>query len=385
MRNLSRLFYNRTVPVLDSFVIGQRIAEARGRAGLTQVALGAAVAIDRSVLAKIETGTRRVSALELARIADAVGQRIEWFVEDAPAAIISRRNLQEPGAPSPAVDTYVERIARSVEFVGAHDDQLRLESPEALQRPASANESEVSAAAARTLLGLDDSEPFLNAAARLADIGLLAFAIDMGEDTADAASILLARGGIALINGHLHVGRRRLALGHELGHYLFADEYTVDWRVNEQDGRDSWESRLDRFARAVLLPPSGANRYWHERSQAGDDLRTAAVKIASAFRVDMSTLSRRLLELRLIDQSEASQVRLFRTTKADIIEFDLLVHQELHPPELPRPYIASVLRLYRSEIISAARATDLLLDAWDEADLPKLPTLPEGAIWKFVS
>jgi Zn-dependent peptidase ImmA (M78 family)/DNA-binding XRE family transcriptional regulator len=385
VRSLPLLFYNRTVTPLDSVVIGQRIAEARGRAGLTQAALAAAVAMDRSGLAKIETGARRVSALELARIADAVGQRIEWFVEDAPAAIISRRNLQEPGAPSPAVDAYIERIARNVEFLEAHDDQFRLESPKALQRPGSANEPEVSAAAARALLGLDDSEPFLNAAVRLADVGLLVFAIDMGGDTADAASILLARGGLALINGHLHVGRRRLALGHELGHYLFADEYTVDWRVNEQDDRDGWESRLDRFARAVLLPPSGVSRYWNERSQAGDDIRTAAVKIASAFRVDMSTLSRRLLELRLVEQSDASQVRLFRTTKADIIEFDLLVHQELSPPELPRPYITSVLRLYRNEIISAARATDLLLDAWDEADLPKLPTLPEGAIWKFVS
>src|SRR5205823_6136006 len=120
-------------PALDSVIIWQRITDARGRSGLTQAALAAAVGIDRSALAKIETGTRRVSALELARIAVAVGQRIEWFVEDAPAAIISRRNLQEPGAPSPAVDAYIERIARNVEFVGAHDNELRLESPEPLQ------------------------------------------------------------------------------------------------------------------------------------------------------------------------------------------------------------------------------------------------------------
>jgi Zn-dependent peptidase ImmA (M78 family)/transcriptional regulator with XRE-family HTH domain len=374
------------VPPLDSVIIGQRIADARGRSGLTQAALAAAVGIDRSALAKIETGTRRVSALELARIADAVGQRIEWFVEDAPAAIISRRNLQEPGAPSPAVDAYIERIARNVEFVGAHDNELRLESPEPLQRPGSTKEAEASAAAARTMLGLDDSEPFLNPSARVADIGLLVFVLDMGDNTADAASILLARGGVALINGHLHVGRRRLALLHELGHYLFADEYTVDWRVSEQNGRDNWETRLDRFARAVLLPPSGMESRWDERRRRpGEDLRTTVIKIASEFRVDMSTLARRLLELGLIDGAEASQVRLFRTTRADIVEFDLLVHEELDPPELPRPYIVSVLQLYRREVISAARAADLLLDAWDETDLPKLPPLPEGAIWKFVS
>ena len=99
----------------------------------------------------------------------------------------------------------------------------------------------------------------------------------------------------------------------------------------------------------------------------------------------MTTLARRLLELGIIGQSEADQVRLDRTTKADIIEHDLLVQDELAPPDLPRPYVASVLRLYRSETISAARATDLLLDTWEETDLPTLPSLPEQAIWKFVS
>ena len=65
----------------------------------------------------------------------------------------------------------------------------------------------------------------------------------------------MREGGVCLVNSHNKVGRRRLALAHELGHYLLQDEYTVDWRVT--DGGVGLESRLDRFARALLLPAQG--------------------------------------------------------------------------------------------------------------------------------
>ncbi len=370
---------------LDSGAIGERIAEARGRAGLTQADLASVTSLDRSALAKIETGARRVSALELARIADALDERIEWFVTQTPAAILSHRNLQEPGAASPAIDRLVERITRNVELAISHDDRLQLTAPTALRRPDTVAEAERTATEARTLLGLTDRQPFLRVSEHVADIGLLAFAFELGSDAADAASILLTTGGVALVNGSLHVGRRRLALVHELGHYLFADEYNVDWRIAERDDDDAWEARLDRFARAVLLPPDGLRDQWTRLREDGDDLRTAAVKIGSVFCVDMSTLARRLAELGQIDKSEAQTVRAVRTKKADIIEFGLGVRHELAAPALPRRYEESVVRLYRGEVVSAARATDLLFDTLSEDDLPVLPPVQEGTIWKFVS
>jgi hypothetical protein len=99
----------------------------------------------------------------------------------------------------------------------------------------------------------------------------------------------------------------------------------------------------------------------------------------------MSTLARRLRELALVDQSEANAIRIVRTTKADIVEFNLVVRDELEAPSLARRYEESVLRLYRREVVSAARATDLLFDTWSEDDLPVLPALPGSQIWNFVS
>jgi Zn-dependent peptidase ImmA (M78 family)/transcriptional regulator with XRE-family HTH domain len=370
---------------IDPSRMGERIAEARGRAGLTQVQLAGILSIDRSALAKIEGGSRRVTAIELARIADALNERIEWFVMDAPSAIVSHRNLQEPGAPSPVIDRDAERAARNVEFVLEHDEAWTLTAPEPLARPSSIEDAEKSATKARSLLGLGQNDEVIDLPAQVAKLGLLPFSITLGVDSADAASILLDSGGVALINGRLKVGRRRLALAHELGHYLFADEYTVDWRIAEQDDDAAWETRLDRFARALLLPAEGLRTSWSDAQQRQLDLRRAAIVTASRFRVDMTTLSRRLLELGVVERSDADQIRLFRTRRADIVELNLLVGEELEPPALPDSYEKAVLRLYNRETISAPRALDLLLDTWTEDELPALPSLPEEAVWQFTS
>ena len=171
------------------------------------------------------------------------------------------------------------------------------------------------------------------------------FTLPLGEDAEDGASVLLTEGGVAVVNGTRRFARRRLTLAHEIGHYLFADEYSVD-------------------------------------------LRKAAVATASQFQVGMSTLAQRLQETGMATTQQAAQVRDIRTTRADIVDFNLVVPpnpQELTSPELPRIYEQAVLNAYRKDIISAARATEFLLDTWDEADLPDLPPLPEDAIWSFVS
>jgi Zn-dependent peptidase ImmA (M78 family)/transcriptional regulator with XRE-family HTH domain len=364
--------------------IGRRIAEARVRVGLTQAGLAADVDLDRSSLAKIENGTRKVSALELAQIADALGERIEWFVEDAPAALVSRRNMSEPGAASPKIDRLIERLARNAEFVIEHDHQISLPAIEPFERPRTVAAINEMVAAARDLLGVDASLPLHDLGTAAASIGLLVFSVDLGPDAADGASILLRTGGVAVVNAHLQVGRRRLTIAHELGHYLLADDLAIDWQIDAPDPGHR-EALIDRFARVLLLPEPALTQAWSEHRENEEDLRTASVRVASEFRVDMSTLARRLGELRLIRPADVARARRFRTTKADIVEFDLLVAHELREGFLPRPYTEAVLRLYRSEAISAARAIDLMLDSWEETDLPDLPDLPENAIWKFVS
>ena len=86
--------------------------------------------------------------------------------------------------------------------------------------PETAERVEVAAAEARGRLGYDCEEPAVGLGARVASLGLLAFSWEFGKHGADGASVLLGRGGVAVVNGSYQTGRRRLTLAHELGHYL---------------------------------------------------------------------------------------------------------------------------------------------------------------------
>ena len=334
----------------------------------------------RTVLAKIETGSRNVGAMDLARLADALDMRIEWFFKEAPPAVVSRRGGAEPGVPPTRMDRTVERLAREVTFLRSILEQFDLPSTPERPVPSTPQSAEVAAAEVRSQLGYEDGEPAIHLVDRAARIGLLIFSLDCGPDDADGASVLLDGGGVAVVNGTRDIGRRRLTAAHEIGHYVFADEYSTDWNVLEASASRT-EALIDRFARALLLPPSALQRHW----QGGERTRVDAVLIGHRFRVDMSTLARRLSELELASRDEVAAVRDTRTRKADIVEHDLFVPNDLDPPELPTLYVKAVLKAYRSADISAARALGLLLDTWSEDDLPELPMLPAEAIWSFVS
>ncbi|MCY4630062.1 MAG: XRE family transcriptional regulator, partial [bacterium] len=356
-----------------------RIAAARRDFGLTQEECAERAGLGRSALAKIETGARGVGATELARLADALEMRIEWFFDDAPAAVVSRRNAAEPGAPSPEIDRVAEHVAREVSFL-QDIGELDLAATPHLDFPDTLEQAEDAAADTRRQLGYDGPEPAVYLARHAAGIGLLAFSRALGERSADGASILLGRGGVAVVNGSRSVGRRRLTLAHELGHYVFADEYSTDWNVVSAPAGQT-ESLVDRFARSLLLPAAALRDRWGS----GDDTRTSAVLIASEYRVDMTTLAGRLSELELASAEEVATVRATRTRQSDIVEHGLVVAPELAPPYHTDVYVKAVLNVYRREEISAARALALLSDTWDESDLPDLPQLPADAIWSFVS
>ncbi len=70
--------------------LGRRIALARRDSGLTQQECASLAQMGRTALAKVETGSRRVGAMELARLAAALDMHLSWFFEDDPPAVVSR-------------------------------------------------------------------------------------------------------------------------------------------------------------------------------------------------------------------------------------------------------------------------------------------------------
>lgn len=377
---------------LDAAKLGERIRDARDRAGVSQEDLGEAVGLERSVVSKIEKGIRKVTALELSDIASAIGVRMSAFFEEPLPALVSHRSSQGLDPTDSKIDALLAKFASEAEFVGSLEavelgSEMGVPTGEwPLARPVNDREAEMLAANVRRLLSLDADEPVKNLVDSVATIGLLAFSHDVGPDTADAGTILLRHGGVSLVNSHMKVGRRRLALAHELGHYVIADEYTVDWRVDDHStDAVSLESRLDRFARALLLPAGVVTTTWRERSGRNGD-RAAAIWLASEFRVDMATLATRLKELELADRETVAAVRKIQTTRADIIEMNLYVpNEELQGTTVPKPFALAVLHLARDERISRERALDLLQGTFEDDDLLPVRQRREDEIWTFVS
>jgi uncharacterized protein len=62
--------------------LGNRIADARRAAGLSQSALADAIFLDRTAVSKIESGQRHVSSMELASIAKSLSRPIQSFFDE---------------------------------------------------------------------------------------------------------------------------------------------------------------------------------------------------------------------------------------------------------------------------------------------------------------
>jgi Zn-dependent peptidase ImmA (M78 family)/transcriptional regulator with XRE-family HTH domain len=377
---------------IDARMLGERIRDARKRADMSQEDLGRAVNLERTVVNKIEGGVRRVTALELSDIATTLGVRMSTFFEEPTPALVSHRSSQGLDTVDSQIDSLLAKLAGEVEFIAELGvRELGIEAADAVTRagitpPSTGAEAERLATTARTLMQLPDDEPIHQLSDRVARIGLLAFSRDIGKDTADAGTILLRRGGVSLVNSHMKIGRRRLALAHEVGHYLISDDYTVDWRVAAHSDSDApMESRLDRFARALLLPGAAVGQKWAEKAGRHGE-RRAAISLASEFRVDMATLATRLKELGLTDSDTLVAMRGFRTTQADIVEMNLYVPlEELDGTTVPRNFALAVLELVRDERISRERAVELLQGTFDDADLPPVRVRRADEIWNFVS
>ncbi len=356
--------------------VGARIQTARIESGVSAAACAKHAGIEEADVKAIERGERAIGATELVRLAESLSMRVEWFFRDAPQSVISRRQGRSTSGTVSEIDWLTERLAREIEFVQRIGDLKLADSP---RIPFSESNNAMEGAAKRTrkLLGYDEIEPAQGLSVRTGRIGLLTFSLPLDDQLTDGASIMLARGGLALVNGSHPSGRRRLTLAHEIGHYVFADEYSIDAADSTKASR---EQRIDRFARALLLPASALRQGW-----SGDDMRTDAVRIASEYRVDMSTLARRLIETELADEGEAAFVRKIRTERSDIEDLELVVADELKPPELPSKYTEAALDLLRREQISRARCVELLLDTQGEDDLPELQPRPAEAIWSVVS
>jgi len=356
--------------------VGSRVALARERAGFTQRQLGDRLGLHRSAVTRIELGQRQLDALELARIAEALGRSVEWFLTQPPAAIASHREELSTDTDAQRLEDELERTARDVELL---IEVAALSAPVgALQTGVTTlDEAEAGAMEARSLLGRGDG-PLADLQSAVEQLGLFGFSFDLGPSVIDGGYVRVSDVGVAVVNGTADPGRRRFNLAHELGHHLLADEYTADFGLGTS--RADREALINAFAIHFLMPRSSVRDRWEELGPQFEDARRRLVVLAAEYRVSWSAVISQAVNLELITRDEFGLLEVRRPTPADYLETGVRFEEELRPVALPPLYSQAAVRAFRRGVISADRAVELLRGTVTVDDLPKPFEVPIEAL-----
>ncbi|MEV6987257.1 XRE family transcriptional regulator [Sphaerisporangium sp. NPDC051017] len=359
--------------------VGARVADARKARGYSQDHLANELGVDRTAITKIEAGRRQINSLELVRLAEVLGRPLQWFVSPPPDAVISRRAAVADQRSDQKSDLAIEDIARDLAVLAG----VRVLTPNTAKgslnsiKPGdNTNWSvELAASKARSLLGVDSCQPLYDLVDLVERAGLFPYSLALGEGAADGAYVEVEGLGVALINGEIDPGRRRSTLAHELGHHLFGDAYSVDWGTDT----DATECAIDSFAINLLFPRIGVTRRWRDLRN-NSDLRQSAIIISAEYRVSWTAALRQLRTFELISKDEYKSLDSRSPTRADYLECNLRVIEELQPPYIPTGVSAAAIRAYRTYRLSAERVTEMLRGEIDIDDLPVRDEMPLEAL-----
>jgi len=347
--------------------VGARVRQARLAAGLTQAQLAERVRLDRTAVARVEAGDRRVDALELRVLSDALALPLPYLVTPSPSAIVSRRQplteaTDAAGRSSFQLDVHLEQHHRDADQLMRLGHLTLPERPE-LGTAADRTQARELARRVREHLSLGDG-PLGPLAALCEQLALLVLVVPVD---AEGASLREDTYGVAVLGDRAEPGRRRATAAHELGHHLLGDEYSSD--VGIAASRDEREQLIEAFAAELLLPESAVRSAVRDRPT--DERRDVLVSVAARWRASWSltvTTASRALSL---SRTERSRLLSADPTRAEFVA----VLGEAPQPDLERGatgpmWRRAVLGAYGAGDLSATRAVELLHGLITEEDLP---------------
>lgn len=352
---------------MDKVLLGQRLAEARDLAGMTQESVARAVGLDRTAIVLLEKGERNLKVPELVEIAQTLGRPLSFFVEPPVPAAVSRRAAALTAHDSTrALDVEIDQFAvdvRGLLAVGLLDPVVR---PEGARVPRTHSEAESTANTFRRQLGLD-AAPIRDLGRACESLGLYTLVTALGDGGPDGGCLEVptASGavGAAVINGDAASGRRRMTLAHELGHWLFGDAYDTAASVDN-------EKMINSFAIHFLAPRAGVTKVWSQCERSSS--RDRALAVGVEFRTSWSATISHLRNLDLVSHEERDRLSKTDPRSGDYLRLGLSWIDELESPYLSPGFIAACLRGYTSSTFTDARVLELLRGIVQTDDLPEL-------------
>ncbi|MDP9796005.1 transcriptional regulator with XRE-family HTH domain [Catenuloplanes nepalensis] len=346
--------------------IGHRVREARLAVRLSQDQLGRRVGLERTMIAKIEAGGRRVDAVELVRLAEALDVPLGQLVHEQPPVLSRRTPLFEEEV------TEAGRESLRLEFALTRwlDDlrQLRgiglLPVTPILARDGGAATDEAAREAARwTRERLDlGNGPIESLMAACERAGLLVAVVDL---PGEGASVVDGDLAAAVVSRLGPPGRRRATAAHELGHVVLGDEYSSDLGVHAS--RPQREAIIDGYAAELLLPADVI------RAEGRDLTRTALVRLAGSYRVSWTLAVRQAVRAGTLAQADAARWQPQTPTRAELLDATGWAPQpDLEWLRVPPGVAHAALQARAQSLITTDRALELLRGQLERDDLPPL-------------
>lgn len=255
--------------------VGGRVRSARKQRGLSGTALGEVLGLDKTQVSKIEADTRRISAEEMPKLAEALRVTPQWLMgmqASSPLVLAHRLHGAADVARSQARAADVLRVE---DALARHDvvqpltasavgqeviDQIRSEFPRAPRSRAEAQrQGRRMAEIVRSDLDLGIDE-----IGDLADLIEMHFATDvvLSPLGLDADGLCAHGEGRAVIvaSSSFDQGHVRFTLAHELGHHLLGDaREVIDEPLVAPHEGTLVERRVSAFAAHLLIPAAGVS------------------------------------------------------------------------------------------------------------------------------
>lgn len=323
------------------------------------------------MIAKIEAGTRRVDALELARLAATLMLPLGHFL-DARPVVVSRRSvrLDEETAPAGRQSYRLE-----AELLAWHQDVRQMMNLAVLENRqpmryagAVGGEDDARRAATwlrRTLEVGDGPITTLMDTCEAAGQFVLVTNLD-----GDGASLVDDDIAVAVVSQTGDPGRRRATAAHELGHLVLGDEYSSDLSVHLS--RADREAVVDAFAAELLLPTSVIQAVSAGATLARDSL----VTLAADYRTSWSLALRQAARAGVVTSQEYRRWGQRTPTRAELREaVGWAPEPDLASVRVPRGFAHAVMVAWQRKLLTTARAVELMHGQIVRDDLPVLEDL----------
>ena len=349
---------------------------------MSQAALAVALGVSsHQSISELEKGNRQLQPGELAKLARALGQGVDYFVDpfsvEGEAKYSWRRAPSADKDPPAEIQSRIDRMVGMLRWLRSLDDDAASVTRRVLCLSDCSTLEEAERAGdrlARDLkLGPVPSRKLLEKMESELDVPVLFVSFGSGPQAKAISGVTAHLGDLncILINRSESAGRRSFDLAHELFHVMTWDALPPETLESNEVGargtakKDRIEKLADKFASALLLP----TELLYSKFDGVDKADASELfELSKYFGVSASALAFRLLSLKLIDQPTCDKLRSKRVSVTD----------DVAPKQFSQRFVTLLADAFLSGRLSPRRAAkvlglnldelDALLRDWDRSD-----------------